>query len=1157
MTVTRHSSRSALLACVSTIALSLGATVPVLAQTVNDGDTRDTQINMQDNTAVIVEGGGTLSVTCDADSSDRQAVRFDVNDGEVRIDEGGTAELTAGVGCDDDPEDLATIRGVGSGDADNPTSGTIDVNGTLNGTIDGDTNRTAIFIGDGVGGQVTDDNETPEDDTDDTVTDHFVEVTVGETGEINGDVYLGSGGNHTFVNEGTVNGKVTQVGRESTDYANSGTHNAGADGVAVEMADNPNDTIRSTGINNVGTINGDIRLGGGGSHTLQSTGTITGNIIVDQGDGVGLTRATIGNFGTFTGDITVTDGTGGEEPIEDSDAVDLFRTQVQASAGGTFTGNVYLGDGADHTFTNGGTFLGRVMAGDGDNAFTFTDGTFNVASEADFADNGVLISGGAGNDMFTITGGSISPIATSDADAPLAGTLIDLGSGDDRVELAFGSIFGADVAFDLGSGDDTFAFVASSAADDFTLSGSILGGAGNDTFETAGRNETTTFLVDGSLDLIGFESFTAAQNTTLIDIAEGNTLDIWGGMLTVNSGAVLTLRTGLEATTEQADFASDLGLNGTPTNLFDALSTDIAGTFTVEQPSFLIGETGVYTVSDGGQSLFRVQHDGTDLINGAILINDIIEDDDPDTENMSDGTPRVVLSEGSSLGLTMDSKDVMGRDVDGNAVETGEFTVVVATDFTAPDTVVTEETDDNGTPDDTSDDTTTTVSTVTQKEVTSAADLAEVGLVDDNPFYVFEYNFTDLGNGYNALSIIATRTPGFAQTILDNTAGDALGSIGSVLDAEFDLCSDGDLDDPSSFCGSLRALGLRPDGEIISGLAEAAPNRMAGGHQSIMTTQNRANDLVANRTNLIRAGTVGPRTVRHSSFDGGHSGMNAGSSVWAGNHAWVQGFAGFVDQDAVGNNPGFEANLYGGLLGLDRRLNRTWLVGIYGGYGYTDIDGKDTSADTLEVTSYLGGAYMNWFNSTTSAEVIVSGGYDKYEGARVGFLQNTVARDYSGYHLGLRGSADTNMTLFERLLLTPSASMQYTYLNEDAYDETGAAASILSVDERTGHSFQTRLGAKLQAPGRIGDNFLLPFFSLAWTHEFIDSTSDTRATFTNGQTGASFTTPELDIPADALNAGLGLDFTTLRGTTVSIGYDFTYQEESTAHIGQATFRVAF
>jgi len=1135
----------------------LAASPAALAATVSEDSTTPVRTNEDD---AIITVNATLSVTCDIENPDnREAIEFDQPDSDVTVNENRTAELTAGDGCGDDAEDLATIRGSGSGDDAAPSSGTIEINGTVNGTIVGETNGTAIFVGDDVGGQTTDDNDTPDDETDDTTTEHLVEVSVGTTGEVNGDVYLGSGGNHTFVNSGTVNGTVAQVGRTSTDYANDGTHNAGDSGVAIEMGDNLNGTDRTTSINNLGTLNGDVRLGGGASHNFQSSGTYTGDITVDQGAGVGETSAVIGNFGTFTGNITVTDGTGGEVTDEDTGAVTLFRTQVQNSSGAIFTGDVTLGNGADHTFTNSGSFIGRVTAGDGDNAFTFTDGTFNILLEDDFLTNGAVIAGGAGDDSFVMTGGQITPLDTSDAEMPLAGTLIDLGTGNDRVELAFGSIFGAETAFDLGDGDDEFAFVASSSTGAFVLSGTVLGGAGTDIFETSGQNADTPFTVDGSIDLVGFESFTAAQNSTIIDLAEGNTLDVWGGTLTVNSGATLTLVTGLAASDEQTEFTDMLGLNGTPTNLFDAQSTDIAGTFTVEQPSFLIGDEGVYTVSDGGLSLFRVQNDGTDVINGAILIDDLIPDDDEETENTSDGTPRVVLEGGSSLGLSMDSKDVMGRDDDGNAVETGEFTVVVATDVITRETETTTVVDDNGTPDDTSDDTSEEVTTVTDTVVNSADDLSVIGLFDEDPFYKFAYNFTDLGNGFNALSIIATRTPGFAQTILDNSADDALGSIGTVLDQDFELCTDGELDDPSSFCGALRALGLRPDSEIISGLAQAAPNRMAGGHQSIMRTQNQANDLVAGRTNLVRAGTVGPRTVRHSGYQGDHTGMSAGDggSVWAGNHAWVQGFAGSLDQDAVGNNPGFDANLYGGLLGLDRRLNRTWLVGLYGGYGFTDIDGKDTSSDQLEVTSYLGGAYASWFNSSSSAEVILSGGYDQYEGSRIGFLSNRVNRDYNGYHLGLRGAADTNLTLFDRLLLTPSASLQYTYLNEDAYEETGAASSVLSVDERTAHSFQSRLGARLQAPGRVGNNFLLPYFALAWTHEFIDTTDETRASFVNGQSGASFTTPELDIPSDALNAGLGLDFTTLGGTTVSVGYDFMIQEEAMAHTGQATVRIAF
>lgn len=1176
MTGTRESSRSALLACVSTLALMLAATAPALAQSVNNGDTRTDPIDMEEDTAVDINNGGTLSVSCDVsdgedDPSDpdyTEAILFDVPEGDVTIDNGGTAEMSRGEGCNSDASDLSTIRVTDSGDEEAPSSGTIDVNGTLNAPEGG----RAITVEDGAGGQTIDDNDTEDDETDDEVVEHQVDIAVGDTGVVNGDVYLGSGGNHTFTNEGEVNGTVTMVGRDTVDYVNDGTHTADEGDPAIEVLESAENLDRISTINNTGTITGDINLNGRGEHIVQSTGTVTGDINVDQQSDEGFTEATIANFGVFNGDINVANGTGGlevltndngtpDDPDDDFETEDDHFVAVQNGGTGEFTGNVNFGNGGNHTFANSGTMEGRVTAGDGDNTVTIAGGTMNVTDADDFTMGAPVISTGGGDDTFIMTDGALAPVLDPEDDTPLEGTLVDMGDGDDRVELAFGTISGATTAFDLGDGDDTFAFVASSAEEDFSLSGSVLGGIGDDTFETSGRNADTPFMVTGSIDLQDFESFNAAANSTIIDLDDDivtagdlTAFDVWGGTLTVSEDAFLTIVTGFNGTDEQIAFADGLGLNGTATRLFDSQMSDISGTLTLEQPSFLTGDGGTFTVSDGGTNLFRVQSvDGT-VINGAVLIDDIIDDGIADNDpTISDGSPRAILENGSSLGLSMDSKDVMGRLENGDAVETGTFTVMVASDFVSREVVI----NDNGTPDDADDDFETFNDTVIDS--TDDIDTTLINLVDENPYYKFAYNFVMGADGFDRLQIIATRTPGFAQTILDNSFGNALGSVGSILDGEYEACSDADLASDGTFCNSLRRLGLRPDSEIINGLDEAAPNRMSGGYQSIMSTMNQANDLIANRTNLVRAGTVGPRTVRYSSAapQEGPIGMNAGSSVWAGNHAWVQGFGGSVDQDAVGNNPGYDATLYGGLLGLDRRLNRTWLVGLYGGYASTDVDGKDASRDQVDVTSYLGGVYGSWFDTSSSAEVVISGGYDKYEGSRIGFLGGVANRDYSGFHAGFRGSADTNVTLFDRLLLTPGASLQYTYLSEEAYDETGAATAILSVDERTSHSFQSRLGAKLQAPGRVGDNFLLPYFSLAWTHEFLDSTSETRAAFAAGTTGAKFTTPEIDVPADALNAGLGLDFTTLRGTTISVGYDFTIQEEATAHLGAATVRIAF
>lgn len=136
-----------------------------------------------------------------------------------------------------------------------------------------------------------------------------------------------------------------------------------------------------------------------------------------------------------------------------------------------------------------------------------------------------------------------------------------------------------------------------------------------------------------------------------------------------------------------------------------------------------------------------------------------------------------------------------------------------------------------------------------------------------------------------------------------------------------------------------------------------------------------------------------------------------------------------------------------------------------------------------------------------------------------------------------------------RCVLQPYAGVQYIYLRQNGFSETGAEALNLTVDSLDANSLRGMLGGRLQFPGLSGSVGQRLFELRAmWLHEFLPTTSVVDAFFapTNG---GSYAVQGLGLGRDWAILGCGLQRDLPGGWSLYTNYDAQVNHRQVFHIG--------
>jgi outer membrane autotransporter protein len=205
------------------------------------------------------------------------------------------------------------------------------------------------------------------------------------------------------------------------------------------------------------------------------------------------------------------------------------------------------------------------------------------------------------------------------------------------------------------------------------------------------------------------------------------------------------------------------------------------------------------------------------------------------------------------------------------------------------------------------------------------------------------------------------------------------------------------------------------------------------------------------------------------------------------NRLWVEPFGNWLKEKEQGEQIGFDATTRGIAFGYDREFFDCWSFGVGGAWNATDLTWKLDRGHAYTDGLY-GAFYTDFYLDNFYLGGSVYAGLDWFTTARhIRFT--TIDRQAEGHFNGLDiGGQFTAAYYFgsPACLFYPYGTVDYLYLNESSFSESGADSLDLNVGSYTSQTLRSEAGFAMQI---IDKNYreticLSPLISFGWAMEW-------------------------------------------------------------------------
>lgn len=285
---------------------------------------------------------------------------------------------------------------------------------------------------------------------------------------------------------------------------------------------------------------------------------------------------------------------------------------------------------------------------------------------------------------------------------------------------------------------------------------------------------------------------------------------------------------------------------------------------------------------------------------------------------------------------------------------------------------------------------------------------------------------------------------------------------------------------------------------------------------------------------------------------------------------WGSAFGLFAKRDGKSGHIDFDQGGGGLLLGADHPLGERFLVyGFFGG-GYTSVDVDAVGDGTLWGATVGAGARWSLGGTRIHGLLGYARGWHEQE-RNIDFgegdwrIARTAKADY-GSNLIMALVKAGHTFRFGSLDLEPLATVEYGYLMEDGFGESGAGDLDLDVDERSNSVLSTTLGARLaytlfkwEYIGELlewADGVWTPELTARWRGNWIGRERDLDARMVGAPAGVRGFTVGGQDAKQGVQVGAGVAFQPLRALmSIRLDYDGFYGDGSMVHRIGASIRI--
>ena len=266
--------------------------------------------------------------------------------------------------------------------------------------------------------------------------------------------------------------------------------------------------------------------------------------------------------------------------------------------------------------------------------------------------------------------------------------------------------------------------------------------------------------------------------------------------------------------------------------------------------------------------------------------------------------------------------------------------------------------------------------------------------------------------------------------------------------------------------------------------------------------------------------------------------------------AWAQGYGSSGGFSSDSNASASNYNLGGLSYGVDLARDETGVFGIAGGNTFTTW-GNDLT-DRGHVSSFQVGLYgMKRFESFYGFAVANYGHNrnDVNRNIKIGTVNAVTTGSFTGHQFGSYGEAGVNLDA-PAFRLQPFAGLQYVYLSNGRFTESGGGGAALNVAAANLNTLQSHLGARLVVPEMVTRRGLkwTPYVGGRWVYDMLGQQNSTFASL-SGAPGASWVVTGAQSGRNVGMVGPGVTVELMRGVSLFGNYDFQWANRYQAHTG--------
>ncbi len=198
------------------------------------------------------------------------------------------------------------------------------------------------------------------------------------------------------------------------------------------------------------------------------------------------------------------------------------------------------------------------------------------------------------------------------------------------------------------------------------------------------------------------------------------------------------------------------------------------------------------------------------------------------------------------------------------------------------------------------------------------------------------------------------------------------------------------------------------------------------------------------------------------------------------NHIWVEPFGNWFREKHVGQQVGFNADVYGLAAGYDGELLDDWVLGVGGAYNNSSLHWHEGRGHA-HANSFYGALYTDWMTKHAYVGASVLGGGDFFDTTRkIDFL--TTHKRAKAHPHGFDVISQVSAAGFfgDKFIASPYADLTYLYFHHSKFRERKAGGLNLQVSSYASQTIRSEAGMNFRYLGTPNRACITPIVSLSW-----------------------------------------------------------------------------